>query len=202
MNQRVFLSSTFTDLADYRKTVQQAVRRLGVMDVSMENFGARDERPVDECLRLVQQESDLFVGIYAHKYGYVPDGADISIGEMEYRAASEALLPRFIYLVDENQPWLPALIDGGRNYERLQLFKTVLIKRHICQTFGGKDELAAKVVADVGRHVAMQSATRVGPGIPVQDIGLESLRGPVATENSDSNEKSRVLRITALMSRA
>src|ERR1044072_2582026 len=112
MNHRVFLSSTFTDLADYRSTVQGAIRQLGAIDVSMEHFGARDERPADECIRLVRQESDLFVGIYAHKYGYVPDGAEISISEMEYKAASEASLPRFIYLVDEKQPWLPAHIDN------------------------------------------------------------------------------------------
>jgi hypothetical protein len=184
MNHRVFLSSTFTDLAEYRKTVQGAIRQLGAVDVSMEHFGARDERPVDECIRLVRQESDLFVGIYAHKYGYVPDGADVSISEMEYKAASEASLPRFIYIVADSQPWLPAHIDGGTSRERLQLFKAALLKRHICQTFGGHDQLATKVVADVGRHIAMQSAAKVGPGISVQNIGIESLRGPV-TETPD-----------------
>jgi hypothetical protein len=40
------------------------------------------------------------------------------------------------------------------------------------------------VVADVGRHIAMQKAPEVGPGIPVRDIGIESLRGPV-TETAD-----------------
>lgn len=184
MNHRVFLSSTFSDLAEYRKTVQGAIRQLGAIDVSMEHFGARDERPVDECVRLVRRESDLFVGIYAHKYGYVPDGAEISISEMEYRAASEAPLPRFIYLVDDNQPWLPAHIDSGTSRERLLSFKAMLLKRHICQGFGGQDHLATKVVADVGRHIAMQGATKVGPGIPVQNIGIESLRGPV-TETPD-----------------
>lgn len=184
MSHRVFLSSTFTDLAEYRRTVQVAIRQLGAVDVSMEHFGARDQRPVDECLRLVRQESDLFVGIYAHKYGYVPDGADVSISEMEYKAASEASLPRFIYIVDDNQPWLPAHIDSGTSRERLQSFKDALLKRHICQTFGGQDQLATKVVADVGRHIAMQSAEKVGPGIPVQNIGIESLRGPV-TETPD-----------------
>jgi len=85
MNHRVFLSSTFTDLAEYRRTVQGAIRQLGTVDVSMEHFGARDERPADECVRLVRQESDLFVGIYAYKYGYVPDGADVSISEWNIR---------------------------------------------------------------------------------------------------------------------
>jgi hypothetical protein len=120
MPHRVFLSSTFTDLAEYRKTVQDAIRQLGAVDVSMEHFGARDERPMHECVRLVQKESDLFVGIYAHRYGYVPDGADVSISEMEYKAASDASLPRFIYVVDDNQPWLPAQIDTPRERELVE----------------------------------------------------------------------------------
>lgn len=181
---RVFLSSTFSDLTDHRAAVQKAIRQLGALDVSMEHFGARDERPVEECMRLVREESDLFVGIYAHRYGYVPDGADISISEMEYQAASEASLPRFIYIVDANQPWLPANIDDGVSRDRLSRFKAALMKRHVCQTFGTQDQLATKVVADVGRHLAMRAATRVGPGIPVQNIGIESLRGPV-TETPD-----------------
>jgi hypothetical protein len=189
MKHRVFLSSTFTDLADYRKTVQGTIRQLGAIDVSMEHFGARDERPVDECVRLVREESDLFVGIYAHKYGYVPDGAEISISEMEYKAASEASLPRFIYVVDDNQPWLPVHIDTGTSRERLLAFKAGLLKRHICQTFGGQDHLAAKVVADVGRHIAMQGATKVGPGIPVQNIGLESAHGPVVETPDEWNAR-------------
>ena len=67
MIHRVFLSSKLSDLQDYRQTVQGAIRQLGAIDVSMEHFGARDERPADECMRLVRDESDLFVGIYAHK---------------------------------------------------------------------------------------------------------------------------------------
>ena len=193
MNHRVFLSSTFTDLAGHRQTVQGAIRQLGAVDVSMEHFGARDERPADECIRLVRQESDLFVGIYAHKYGYVPDGADTSISEMEYKAATEASLPRFIYVVDDNQPWLPAHIDSGESHERLLSFKAALLKRHICQKFGSQDQLATKVVADLGRHIAMHAAPRVGPGIPVQDIGIESLRGPVKETTDEWNERRNAI---------
>ena len=192
MPHRVFLSSTFVDLAEHRKAVQDAIRQLGAIDVSMEHFGARDERPADECIRLVREESDVFVGIYAHRYGYIPDGADISVSEMEYRAASEVPLPRFIYLVDDNQPWLPAYIDTGANKDRLSAFKTSLKKRHICQLFASQDQLAAKVVADIGRYIAMESAPKVGPGIPVKDIGIVSLRGS-APETPDEWNKRRDL---------
>jgi hypothetical protein len=184
MTYRVFLSSTFSDLVQYRNTVQGAIRQLGASDVSMEHFGARDQRPMDECVRLVTKESDIFVGIYAHRYGFIPEDSDISISEIEYRAASDAALPRFIYIVDEGQPWLPAQIDGGDSGKKLQTFKDTLLKRHICQTFDSKDNLATKVVADVGRYIALQKTTKVGPDIPVQDIGLESMGVP-AIETSD-----------------
>lgn len=196
MNHRVFLSSTFVDLAEYRRTVQSAIRQLGALDVSMENFGARDERPVEECVRLVRDESDIFVGIYAHRYGYVPDGSELSVSELEYKAATDASLPRFIYLIDEGQPWLPAYIDSGASRDRLLAFKSALMKRHICQTFTGQDHLATKVVADLGRHIAMQAATRVGPGIPVQDIGIESLRGPVNETPDDWNTRRNLVYAT------
>ena len=178
MTYRVFLSSTFTDLADYRAAVQWGLRQLGAVDVSMENFGARNEQPVDECVRIVRQDSDLFVGVYAHKYGYVPDGTDVSISELEYKAASEASLPRFIYLVNEQQPWPPLQIDSGAKAKRLKSFKDTLKKRHICQLFSEKNELAAKVIADIGRHIAMHNVTRVGPGILIDHIGMESMLQP------------------------
>lgn len=184
MTIRVFLSSTYSDLATHRDAVQAALRKLGAVDVSMENFGAREERPVDECVRLVKEESDAFVGIYAHRYGFVPDGQDRSISELEYRAAGDAALPRFIYLVDEDQPWRPAHIDRGPGADRLAEFKSGLLKRHMCQTFGTEDQLATKVVADLGRHMAMANAQRVGPGIHLRDIGVDSLRG-AAPETPD-----------------
>jgi hypothetical protein len=174
----VFVSSTFTDLKDYRDAVRDGIRQLGATDVSMENFGSRDERPKDECLRLVG-ESDAFVGIYAHRYGFIPDGESVSLTEAEYNAATIANVPRFIYLVEERRPWLPDQIDGGKNKTKLNRFKESLLKRHMCQHFFGEDNLTAKVVADLGRHLAMRNAPRVAPGIDLHDIGVTSAMMPV-----------------------
>lgn len=191
MTNRVFLSSTYSDLATHRGAVQAALRKLGAVDVSMENFGAREERPVDECMRLIREESDTFVGVYAHRYGFVPDGYDKSISELEYRAAADASIPRFIYLVDDNHPWLPAHIDRGDASDRLNAFKQALLKRHMCQTFGTEDQLATKVVADLGRHMAMTRAERVGPGIPLQNIGVDSLRGAAPATPDEWNARRK-----------
>lgn len=190
MSSRVFLSSTYVDLKSHREAAQKAIRQLGAVDVSMEHFGARDERPVKECIHLVQNESDLFVGVYAHRYGYIPDGKNLSISELEYKAAADAGLPKFIYAVDEKYPWIPSHIDKGKKGAKLKSFKEFLFKNHICQTFGSAEQLAMSVAADLGRHIAMERAAPVGRLIPVKDIGLDSIRGPVGENTPDDwNER-------------
>jgi Domain of unknown function (DUF4062)/prokaryotic YEATS domain len=166
MEHRVFVSSTFSDLKDHRATVQAAIRQLGATDVSMEHFGARDARPRDECLRIIGQESDSFVGIYAHRYGHVPAGSKKSITEAEFDAAERAKLPRFTYVVDEEALWNPKYIDSGQLLRCLQRFKRRLMAELIVKTFSTGDQLATAVTADLGRHLATRQLTRVEPASP------------------------------------
>lgn len=149
----VFVSSTFIDLADHRTAVRDSLRQGGFIDVAMEHLGARDERPYDECLRVVKEECEYFVGIYAHRYGYVPKNSEISITEAEYLAAGDANLKRLIYVVDPKTPWIPEYIDTGKAAEKLAKLKGLLRNRHICKDFTSPDNLAKSVVADLGREV-------------------------------------------------
>ena len=47
---RIYVSSTFSDLEDYRKKVSVAIRRLGHEDIVMEYYIAEDKRPLDRSL--------------------------------------------------------------------------------------------------------------------------------------------------------
>ena len=151
MNRRVFVSSTFADLKAYRNAVESAIRRLGGIDVAMEHFGAQDSYPKDECVRLLKEETDVYVGIFAYRYGFVPAGEQQSLTEIEYRTASEVHLPRLIYLVDESAPWLPSDIEKGAGAEGLSVLKAYLLHTHICARFSTPDNLAAGVASDLGR---------------------------------------------------
>src|SRR5262245_34235929 len=123
----VFVSSTYTDLVAYRDVVQKAIRQAGAVAVGMEDFGARDERPLNESLAVVAK-SDVFVGIYAHRYGFVPDGSQISITEAEYQQAISNSIPVFAYLIDNDYPWLPKYVDQGKPANQLARFKDLLRK--------------------------------------------------------------------------
>jgi hypothetical protein len=158
----IFVSSTFLDLQEYRAAVREIVRQIGAVDIAMEHFGARDERPKDECLHLIQTESQAFIGIYAHRYGYIPDGDTCSITESEYDAASSSDLKRLIYIIDENIPWQKKFIDRGRTARLLDKFKKRLRSGHVCKPFKNKDELSASVAADLARELAFSVYPKVG----------------------------------------
>ncbi|HSL05741.1 MAG TPA: DUF4062 domain-containing protein, partial [Nitrospiraceae bacterium] len=67
----IYLSSTFEDLKDYRRVVFDALRKSGHQVIAMEDYVASDQRPVDKCLKDVEK-SDIYVGLFAFRYGYVP----------------------------------------------------------------------------------------------------------------------------------
>ena len=120
--RKVFISSTFVDLKDYREAAVHACRRVGLIAVYMEDFPPDPRDSVAFCKAKVE-EADLFLGIYAHRYGYVPDGSEVSLIEMEYDWAIKQNLPVHLFVIDPDYSWPPSKIDKGKNSERLDLFK-------------------------------------------------------------------------------
>ncbi len=159
---QVFVSSTFVDLADHRASVREIIRQIGAVDVAMEHLGARDERPKDECIRLICKDSQVFIGIYAHRYGHIPKNDTVSITESEYHAASSVGLKRLIYIVDENVPWKKQFMDQGKKAILLEKFKKKLLADHVCKPFNNKDDLSANVAADLAREFAFTVYPKAG----------------------------------------
>ena len=94
MTMTIYLSSTYEDLKDYRRIVYEALRKSGYDVIAMEDYVAKDQRPVDKCLRDVER-ADLYVGLFGFRYGYIPpthhNNSDVlSITELELRHAELA----------------------------------------------------------------------------------------------------------------
>jgi tetratricopeptide (TPR) repeat protein len=147
---RVFVSSTFTDLQEHRKAVDAALRRMKENAVIMEYFGARTEEPTEACFSEIEQCS-LFIGLYAHRYGYCPAGGEKSITELEYDYAQERGLKMLCYLVSDDHPWPPKYIEH-KAQDKLEAFKNRIQKEHICGTFTTPDNLAQQVATDLARE--------------------------------------------------
>lgn len=100
----------------------------------------------------------MFVGIYANRYGYMPEGAKISITEAKYNAATVSKIPRLIFIEIENA-LLPAVSpdsESANAKHALSEFKGRLRTNHIVKSFDGPQDLAAKVGASVGRELLIK----------------------------------------------
>jgi hypothetical protein len=69
---KVYISSTTKDLLEYRTAVAQALRKIRCDVVSMEESVARHRRTRAACEADVG-ECDIYVGIFAWRYGTIPD---------------------------------------------------------------------------------------------------------------------------------
>ncbi len=165
---KVFISSTYKDLIDYRAAAIRAVEGTNYQASKMEVFGARPDEPLDACLKEVE-ESDFFIGIYALRYGFIPEGADISITEMEYAHAKKLGKEIYCFLLDEeNQPWLKKWIEGEPGKSKLEDFKKKIQKVHVCDYFTTPDDLRAKVSKCLSHYVANHhEANSSIPNLPI-----------------------------------
>jgi hypothetical protein len=165
MLTKAYVSSTYRDLAQCREQVRLALQRLGVRDVAMETYVANEDRPVDNCLADVRN-CDLYIGVFAWRYGYVPPGQKRSITELEYDTAGEAGKERLIFLLDENTPWPPAQIEQGRGRTSLRRLRKALAERHTCSFFRTPEDLGALVASAVAnwlRHGRVDQPSVVIP---------------------------------------
>jgi hypothetical protein len=144
----VFVSSTFNDLKECREKVMLNLRRMGHQYLAMEDFVAEDKIPVDKCLEDVAS-CDLYVGIFAWRYGYVPDRYDKSITELEYRKAVETGKDCLIFLLDEDAPWPSKFVDKGKDAEKIAALRNESYPKRIVSFFKSADELAGLVGAAV-----------------------------------------------------
>ena len=136
--------------------------------IAMEDYVATDERPAAKCLADVAS-SDLYVGLIAWRYGYVPtedNPQNRSVTEMEFRKAGELKIPRLMFLAHRDAKFPDALLDAktGDNGagQRVAGFRTEVERDFLVSYFKTPDHLAGLVVAAVYRHFE----SRLGPPRP------------------------------------
>jgi predicted ATPase/class 3 adenylate cyclase len=111
---RVFISSTLEELAEERAAAVRTIRRLHLVPVWFES-GARPHPP-QSMYRAYLEQSQIFVGIYWQRYGWVGPGMEISGLEDEFRLAAGK--PMLLYLkhpAPEQEPGLTAMIESIRS---------------------------------------------------------------------------------------
>jgi predicted ATPase len=127
---RVFVSSTvgeWGELAEERGVVERAISALRLTPVLFE-LGARPYPP-RELYRAYLAQSDVFVGLYWQRYGWVGPGMEMSGLEEEVALARAGGLPRLLYVktpAPDREPRLAELLDRikGEALDSYRYFRT------------------------------------------------------------------------------
>jgi Domain of unknown function (DUF4062) len=154
------ISSTARDLPEHRKVVEHACRRMGFDPIVMEELVATSDADAVKASIEMVDRSNVFIGIYAYRYGYIPDGSTVSITELEFNRAKEKNIPRLVFLVHEDHPVKRSAIETGEAEKKLEVFKQRVGKEHIVRWFKSPQELSEEVFAALGKLVSDQAAAK------------------------------------------
>ncbi|MEA2941014.1 MAG: hypothetical protein QOD09_1543 [Bradyrhizobium sp.] len=142
----VMISSTARDLPEHREQVRLACERAGFAPHDMmEHLPALNADAIDASLKMVMK-ADVYLGIFAYRYGHVPDGHEISLTEMEYNRAVELEKPRFIFFIHEDHPVTGKDFEAGAGATKLQTLKDRIGKARVAAFFRSPEDLRAHVI--------------------------------------------------------
>lgn len=154
MRANIYVSATFKDLEAHREAVREAIRRLDHVDMSMEHYVAEPKRPLVRCLDDVRR-CDLYVGLFARRYGFMPPGSERSITEQEYRAALKHNKDVLCFLLQDDAPWPAEFVDQGEAATKLKALRDEISVNYLAGLFSTPDELATKVSAAIARTLQL-----------------------------------------------
>jgi predicted ATPase len=154
---RVFVSSTLEELADERQAVREAVESIRMTAVMFE-LGARPHPP-RALYRAYLEQSDVFIGLYWERYGWVAPGEQVSGLEDEYTLAGDR--PKLVYVktpAPKRERRLQALIS------RIKSDDEVSFRR-----FATADQLRSFVADDLAVLLSERFAeSAAGPKAPTR----------------------------------
>ena len=151
---RVFISSTFEDMQEYRNVVADALTSIEHLPIRMEHFVAEAQPSLDVCLANVRR-CDLLVLLIGMRYGSVDKNTGKSFTELEYEEAKRNNIPILVFIINERKcPVLPIYIDVDEKALKLKELKERLLSQdaEYAIRFDSADDLKIKVVQSVKKH--------------------------------------------------
>ena len=143
---QIYVSSTFADMRPYREVAYKTLDRLGIRATGVEYWSASEVLPVERSLQAVRV-ADAVVLVVGHRYGFVPEGHDKSMAQLEYEEAVRFSKPVFAFLLSEDTPVRPQDIERDPELiRRLNAFRSELRRSVIVGTIVSTDDFGVQLV--------------------------------------------------------
>ena len=156
IRKTVMVSSTSKDLLEHRQAVMDAVRRMQMYPIVMEDLDAHPTHDAISASLKMVNDADIYIGIFGTRYGYVPNDArnpqSISITEMEYRQAEARGIPTLIFLMDDEHPVIARNVESNpQNIEKLNKLKAEFLNKKIVNFFKSPEDLRSDVISSLAK---------------------------------------------------
>lgn len=139
----VFISATREDLRPYCQAAVAVCNKLKLVPIDMDTNFVATSAGATEGSQAQIAKADVFVGVYAYRYGYSEPGCDKSVTECEYDFAIERKLECLCFVVDPDYGWPPKLVDNPR--DKIEAFRARVDKRHIRGSFTTVEDFRSKL---------------------------------------------------------
>jgi tetratricopeptide (TPR) repeat protein len=143
------ISSTARDLPEHRAQVVEACLRQSIFPIGMEQLPARDATGIQVSVEMVDK-ADIYIGIYAWRYGWVPDFDNpekISVTEMEFNRAVERKIPILVFLIHKDHPLTIEMVETDKDAQKkLAELKERASKGRGRREFKSPDDLRGEVI--------------------------------------------------------
>ena len=178
---RVFVSSTLDELAPERAAAREAITQLRLAPVLFES-GARPYPP-RQLYRAYLAQSDIFIGLYWQRYGWVAPDMTISGLEDEYQLSADK--PRLIYLktpASEREPGLQRLLDRIRGEEVASY-----------QKFSTPEELRERIANDLAQLLTEHFTTAASAEVPARPASMPMPRSRLIDREQERAQAEALL---------
>ncbi|WP_217516171.1 DUF4062 domain-containing protein [Vibrio metschnikovii] len=182
---QVFISSTYTDLAQERESIIKAILEMYHIPIGMEMFSAEDEEQW-EIIRRTIEVSDYYILILGLRYGSkTSDG--ISFTQKEYEYALENKIPILAFVMDE-QTLLPRDKRDDDLTEINKFREIVLRNSKMAQFWETKDQLIKNVSISLMKQIMQK------PGIGWVRGDIVGSEEALLKELTNLSKENRTLR--------
>jgi hypothetical protein len=160
--KKIFLSSTYIDLKDFRKAAIEVLDR-DYHSVAMEKFFAENHQAKNVCLRKLQ-ECDAIVLLLGNRYGTVDPVEHVSITEIEYTTAKALGLPVFAFIkTDDDGNWRSTETDSDSKSKHEAFKKRIDQDKHR-KEFQTYDQLKTEILGAITNHERVHG--EIGARVP------------------------------------
>jgi hypothetical protein len=141
---RVFVSSTYLDLKEYRREAANAILDSGMEPVLIENSDLKIGDNWSNAVASEIDSADIFLIILSFRIGDINKIDKKSWIEKEYEIARKKSKPILTFMLSDDVPIIPSNLDS--DFDKIQAFRNTIKTEFLVQFFSSPHDLYQRIL--------------------------------------------------------